>query len=68
VITVWLWIQVAFAIAAIPAACAAIDVAAQMITYAAAGHPPSLLFRRNTGGVMQLAENGLFIGPFPHTN
>jgi phosphoserine phosphatase RsbU/P len=50
----------------VTAACAAIDVAEQAITYSGAGHPPSLLLRKNTGSVMQLAENGLFIGPFPH--
>jgi sigma-B regulation protein RsbU (phosphoserine phosphatase) len=51
----------------VTAACAAIDVAAQVITYSGAGHPPSLLLRRNAGSVIQLAENGLFIGPFPNT-
>jgi phosphoserine phosphatase RsbU/P len=51
----------------VTAACAAIDVAAQVITYSGAGHPPSLLLRRNEGSVIQLAENGLFIGPFPNT-
>jgi sigma-B regulation protein RsbU (phosphoserine phosphatase) len=50
----------------VTAACAAIDVAEQAITYSGAGHPPSLLLRKSTGSVMQLAENGLFIGPFPH--
>lgn len=46
-------------------ACAAIDLAANTITYAGAGHPPGLLFRRKHGDVLPLAENGLFIGPFP---
>ncbi len=50
----------------VTAACAAIDAEARVITYAGAGHPPSLLFRRNAGDVVQLSENGLFIGPFPH--
>lgn len=50
----------------VTAACAAIDVAAQVITYSGAGHPPSLLLRKNGGGITLLAENGLFIGPFPH--
>jgi phosphoserine phosphatase RsbU/P len=50
----------------VTAACAAIDVPAQVVTYAGAGHPPSLLVRRDAGRVMHLAENGLFIGPFPH--
>ena len=50
----------------VTAACAAIDLAAQTITYSGAGHPPGLLLRRNRGEVAQLAENGLFIGPFRH--
>ena len=50
----------------VTAACAAIDMESRLIIYAGAGHPPSLLVRRNTGKVVQLAENGLFIGPFPH--
>ena len=49
----------------ITASCAAIDLAGRTITYAGAGHPPGLLLRRSTGEVTQLAENGLFIGPFP---
>jgi sigma-B regulation protein RsbU (phosphoserine phosphatase) len=49
----------------VTAACAAIDVAARRITYAGAGHPPGLLVRRSTCEIVQLAENGLFIGPFP---
>jgi sigma-B regulation protein RsbU (phosphoserine phosphatase) len=47
------------------AACAAIDRKARTLTYAGAGHPPSLLVRREGGELMLLAENGLFIGPFP---
>lgn len=49
----------------VTAACAAIDSQARVITYAGAGHPPSLLLRNNTGEIVRLAENGLFIGPFP---
>ncbi|HEX4811056.1 MAG TPA: PP2C family protein-serine/threonine phosphatase [Bryobacteraceae bacterium] len=49
----------------VTAACAAIDLSANNITYAGAGHPPSLLVRKNSGHVVELAENGLFIGPFP---
>jgi phosphoserine phosphatase RsbU/P len=50
----------------VTAACAAIDFAAHTLTYAGAGHPPALLLRKKKGDVIQLAENGLFIGPFPH--
>jgi phosphoserine phosphatase RsbU/P len=49
----------------VTAACAAIDLTQRTITYAGAGHPPSLLFRGNRREVVPLAENGLFIGPFP---
>lgn len=49
----------------VTAACAAVDIEAGSITYAGAGHPPGLLLRKNTRSVLQLAENGLFIGPFP---
>jgi sigma-B regulation protein RsbU (phosphoserine phosphatase) len=50
----------------VTAACAAVDLNAQSVTYSAAGHPPALLLRRKTGEVIELAENGLFIGPFAH--
>lgn len=47
----------------VTAACAYIDLAAGSITYAGAGHPPALLVRGN-GEVVELAENGLMLGPF----
>ena len=50
----------------VTAACASVDMGAQTVTYSGAGHPPSLLLRRNHGELIQLAENGLFIGPFPN--
>ena len=50
----------------VTAACAAIDVEARTIIYAGAGHPSSLLFQRHARKVVQLSENGLFIGPFPN--
>jgi phosphoserine phosphatase RsbU/P len=49
----------------VTAACAAIDRKAQTVTYAGAGHPPTLLVRGETGELVLLDENGLFIGPFP---
>ena len=49
----------------VTAACVAIDLAAQTLTYAGAGHPPSLLLRSRSADVLELAQNGLFIGPFP---
>lgn len=50
----------------VTAACAAIDVEARTIVYSGAGHPSSLFFRRHARKVVQLSENGLFIGPFPN--
>lgn len=50
----------------VTAACAAIDMEARTIIYAGAGHPSSLLFQRHARKVVQLSENGLFIGPFPN--
>lgn len=48
----------------VTAVCAHIDVAAHAITYAGAGHPPAILVRKTSGDVLELAENGLFLGPF----
>jgi sigma-B regulation protein RsbU (phosphoserine phosphatase) len=48
----------------VTAACAHIDLAAHTITYAGAGHPPAILVRRLSGDILELAENGLFLGPF----
>ena len=50
----------------VTAAYAAIDMEARTIIYAGAGHPSSLLFQRHARKVVQLSENGLFIGPFPN--
>jgi serine phosphatase RsbU (regulator of sigma subunit) len=50
----------------VTAACAAIDRNAGTVTYAGAGHPPTLLARGNSDDLVLLDENGLFIGPFPH--
>jgi sigma-B regulation protein RsbU (phosphoserine phosphatase) len=48
------------------AACAAIDIKTRTVTYAGAGHPPTLLARVETGELILLDENGLFVGPFPN--
>ena len=50
----------------VTAACAFIDLEAQTVTYAGAGHPPTLLLRKGSDAVVELAENGLFLGPFQH--
>jgi sigma-B regulation protein RsbU (phosphoserine phosphatase) len=48
----------------VTAICAHIDLEAHAITYAGAGHPPAILVRPASGDVLELAENGLFLGPF----
>lgn len=50
------------------AACAAINTESRTVTYAGAGHPPTLLARVETREIELLAENGLFIGPFPNAS
>lgn len=50
----------------VTAACVALDLAANTLTYAGAGHPPALLLEKDKGKVTKLAENGLLLGPFPH--
>ena len=48
----------------VTAACAHIDLEERTVHYAGAGHPPSLLWKSGTGELVELAENGLFLGPF----
>ncbi len=48
------------------AACASINKRTNTITYAGAGHPPTLMARLDPAELVLLAENGLFIGPFPN--
>jgi PAS domain S-box-containing protein len=43
----------------------AVDAASGSVTYANAGHPPPLLFRRDSGTVEQLSEAGLLLGLAP---
>ncbi|RPJ57750.1 MAG: hypothetical protein EHM23_19515 [Acidobacteria bacterium] len=50
----------------VTAACAHIDLVERTVKYAGAGHPPSLLWKSRTGELLDLAENGLFLGPFPN--
>ena len=52
----------------VTAACAAIDTAAGTIRYAGAGHPPALLLDKKNRRVVELTENGLFLGPFPQAS
>jgi len=48
----------------VTAAYAVIDMEKHVLTYAGAGHPPSLLWNRSSGDVREVAENGLFLGKF----
>ena len=52
----------------VTAACIHMDLDAHSIVYSGAGHPPALLVRGATGEVIELAENGLFLGPFRHAS
>ena len=48
----------------VTAACAHIDLPEGTLRYAGAGHPPGLLWKSDSGELVELAENGLFLGPF----
>jgi sigma-B regulation protein RsbU (phosphoserine phosphatase) len=48
----------------VTAACAHIDLVERTIHYAGAGHPASLLWKSGTRELVELAENGLVLGPF----
>lgn len=52
----------------VTAACATIDRKSRTITYAGAGHPPSVLVRAAGSEAMFLDRNGLFLGPFPNAS
>jgi phosphoserine phosphatase RsbU/P len=41
-----------------------VDLEKNAISYAGAGHPPLLLWRKSTGAASQLLENGLVMGQF----
>jgi sigma-B regulation protein RsbU (phosphoserine phosphatase) len=41
-----------------------VDLEKNTISYAGAGHPPLLLWRKSTGAASQLLENGLVMGQF----
>ena len=48
----------------VTAAYAFVDLEKNTLTYAGAGHPPLLLWRKSTGTASQLLENGLVMGQF----
>jgi phosphoserine phosphatase RsbU/P len=41
-----------------------LDLENSVVSYAGAGHPPLLLWRKNSGSVAEVLENGIFLGPF----
>jgi sigma-B regulation protein RsbU (phosphoserine phosphatase) len=42
-----------------------VDLEKRTLTYAGAGHPPMWLWGPTTEGVLEVVENGLFLGTFP---
>jgi phosphoserine phosphatase RsbU/P len=48
----------------VTAACAHIDLVERTVHYTGAGYPPSLLWKCRTPQLVELAENGLLLGPF----
>jgi serine phosphatase RsbU (regulator of sigma subunit) len=50
----------------VTAAYALVDMEKRTIAYAGAGHPPFVLRELSTGKAREVAENGLFLGSFPH--
>jgi serine phosphatase RsbU (regulator of sigma subunit) len=49
----------------VTACCIYIDTEQGSIKYANAGHPPSLLCRKNDSEIYDLANEGIILGPFP---
>lgn len=45
-----------------------VDMETKTLSYAGAGHPPLLLWRKSTGRVTELLHNGLMLGLFPDRN
>jgi serine phosphatase RsbU (regulator of sigma subunit) len=42
-----------------------VDMEKKLMTYAGAGHPPLLFWRKSAGKVSAVTQNGLFLGMFP---
>ena len=49
----------------VTAGCLLLDTGKQEMIYAGAGHPPLLLWRRSQKSILEFANNGLLLGPFP---
>lgn len=45
-----------------------VDMEKKTFTYAGAGHPPLLYWRKSAGNVIEVQENGLFLGMFPEAS
>jgi phosphoserine phosphatase RsbU/P len=41
-----------------------LDLEKSIVNYAGAGHPPLLVWRKSSGSVAEVLENGIFLGPF----
>ena len=41
-----------------------LDLEKRAVNYAGAGHPPLLVWRKSSGSVAEVLENGIFLGPF----
>jgi len=41
-----------------------LDLEKSAVNYAGAGHPPLLVWRKSSGKVTEVLENGIFLGPF----
>jgi len=49
----------------VTAGCLFVDTGKREMIYAGAGHPPLLLWRRSQKRILEFANNGLLLGPFP---
>ncbi len=48
----------------VTAACISLDFKVGTLSYAAAGHPPLLIYRKSEQKILELGNNGLILGPF----
>jgi len=50
----------------VTAACVFLDLESGRLRYAAAGHPPMFLCRKDDPEIREFGDNGLILGPFPN--